>query len=120
MDSYAVVEQEEGLGLDEDSEREEKRAMAVRMTRKLLPRLGQQNVQAVMAYVIDAVDAGRWDVPNQEIMEAVGLSNDTVRTSLSRGFRRLSRLAQEEGLAEELLVEANIVQPQEEEEEYNK
>lgn len=96
----------------------ERRAKAIGIARLLLPRLGQQNIQAVMSYVIDAVEAGRWDVPNQEIQEALGLSNDTVRTSLSRGFRRLRRLAQEQGLAEEGLAEAGLTQNNENEDEY--
>ena len=61
---------------------------------------------AVMGYLIDAVEAGRWDVSNQEIGEALGLTNDTVRTSLSRGFRRLNRLAQEEGISNNEIGEA--------------
>jgi RNA polymerase sigma factor (sigma-70 family) len=85
---------------DDGADRERKRAQALAVARSVLPRLGQEHVQSVMAYVFDAVEAGREDVPNAEIAEALGLSNQTVRTSLSRGFKRLSRIALENGLAE--------------------
>jgi len=78
---------------------EERREKAVAVARSLLPKLGQKNLQDVLSYVIEAVEAGREDVPNAEIAEALGLSSDTVRTSLSRGFRRLERAAREVGLS---------------------
>jgi DNA-directed RNA polymerase specialized sigma24 family protein len=79
--------------------RDKRRRQAVAIARSLLPRLGQQNVQAVMSYVLDAVEAKREDVPNQEIADALGISLVTVKNSLSRAFRRLERIAREEGLA---------------------
>jgi DNA-directed RNA polymerase specialized sigma24 family protein len=77
-----------------------RRAEAIRIARGLVPRLGQQNIQSVFSYVLDALQAGEVDVSNQEIATALGISTETVRTSLSRGFARLTRIAREEGLAE--------------------
>lgn len=89
----------EGLGdPDDELDFEEKRRRAIAIARTLIPRLGQQNVQAVMAFVIDAVESGREDLRDGEIAEALGLSLDTVRQSKSRGFRRLARIARDERL----------------------
>jgi len=79
-------------------EREEKRVRAIAIARSLLPRLGQQHLQDVMSYLLEAVEAGYEDVSNSEIADALGLTPDTVRQSLSRGFRRLQRIAREEGI----------------------
>lgn len=65
---------------------------------RLLPRLGQQNVQRVMEMVLDAIEKGVENLPNAEISEALGLTEVTVRKCKSRGFERLQRLAREEGL----------------------
>jgi len=80
---------------------EETRRIALRIARGLLPRLGQQRLQDVMAYILDAIEAGREDISNEEIEEALGLSSGTVRTAKSRGFSRLSRIAKEEKLLPE-------------------
>ncbi|SRR6266536_1456111 len=86
------------IGSDPEDDCDRRRAEAVRIARTLLPRLGQQNIQSVFAYVLDALEAGEVDVPNREIAEALGISAETVRTSLSRGFARLTRIARDEGL----------------------
>jgi DNA-directed RNA polymerase specialized sigma24 family protein len=78
--------------------RERRRGAALTLARELLPRLGQQRAQAVMGYVFDAVERGVVDLPSRDIAEALGMSDQVVRQSLSRGFRRLARLAEEEGL----------------------
>ncbi|SRR6266571_434026 len=85
-------------GPDPEEDYDKHRAEAIRIARGLLPRLGQQNVQAVLAYLLDALEAGVMDVQNQEIADALAISIETVRTSLSRGFARLTRIAREEGL----------------------
>ena len=85
--------------------------------RKLLNRLGQENVQSVMAYVFDCIEAKRYDVTPAEISGALGLSSGTVRTSLSRGFKRLKRIAMEDNLAEQILSEAELITDIEDEEE---
>ncbi len=85
-------------------EYEEKKAKAISLARQLLPRLGQRNIQTVMSYVIDCVEANRDDVPHREIAEALGLTVDTVKTSLWRGFQRLDREARKEGITEGALA----------------
>ncbi len=83
----------------EDAElRARRRTAAVRLARSLLPRLGQERAQQVMGYVLDAVERGDVHVPSQDIAEALGVSDDVVRQSLSRGFRRLARLGAAQGL----------------------
>ena len=67
----------------------------------MLPLLGQENIQKVMTYIFDALATGVVDVSNEEIGEALGLSNDTVRTCRSRGFSRLQTRAVERGLTDE-------------------
>lgn len=90
-------------GSDEELDWEERRGRAIAIARSLIPRLGQSSIRAVMSYVIDAVEAGCEDLPSREIAEALGLSDDTVRQSLSRGFRKLARIVREEGLADQEL-----------------
>jgi DNA-directed RNA polymerase specialized sigma24 family protein len=80
---------------------EERRARAVAHARRLLPRLGQANVQAVMTIVIEAVERQVPSLSIAEIAEALGQSQQTVKTWYWRGFERLKRLAAEEGLAAE-------------------
>jgi DNA-directed RNA polymerase specialized sigma24 family protein len=80
---------------------DERRARAIRHARRLLPRLGQANVQAVMEVVIDAVER---DIPSlsvAEIAQSLGQSQQTVKVWYWRGFERLKRLAAEQGLAAE-------------------
>lgn len=84
----------------EDDRRAEKRGKAIALARRLLPKLGQETIRSVMSYVLEAVEAGREDVPNKELAEALGLTLGAVKTSLSRAFARLARLAREEGLTE--------------------
>lgn len=77
--------------------------------RKLLPRLGQENVQKVMGYVFDCIDAQKYDVKPVEIAEVLCLSSGTVRISLKRGFDRLKRIAIEDDLANQILEEAEQI-----------
>jgi DNA-directed RNA polymerase specialized sigma24 family protein len=76
-----------------------KRAIAV--ARSLIHRLGGENIQKVMNYILDAVEAGREHLPNTEIADALGLTDVTARQLKKRGFDRLKRIAQEEGYAGE-------------------
>jgi DNA-directed RNA polymerase specialized sigma24 family protein len=69
--------------------------------RRLLPQLGQENLRGVMAYIFDAIEAGREEVPNVEIADALALHPDTVRQSRLRGFQRLTRLAKDDRLVRE-------------------
>lgn len=88
-----------------DAEREERqhredalRDEAVRIARKLLPRIGRGQIVDVMELVIDAAADGLPDLSNTLIAETLGLSTDAVRSLLTRGFRRLRRVAEEEGV----------------------
>jgi DNA-directed RNA polymerase specialized sigma24 family protein len=88
-------------GEEPDSGEDERGAMiqrAVKIARKLLPRLGQETIRRVMSLVVDAAEEGLEDLPNRHIAELLDLSVDTVKQSKSRGFERLKRLAKEEGL----------------------
>jgi len=87
--------------LDPDADWDRRRLRAVSIARSLLPRLGQENLQRVMEFVLDAVEAGREDIHNSEIADALGLKLGTVRTSLSRAFARLARIAREENLIDQ-------------------
>lgn len=77
--------------------------------RKLLGKLGQENVQKVMGYVFDSIEAQKYDVKPAEIANALGLSSGTVRISLKRGFDRLKRIAHEDDLAGKILSEAKSI-----------
>jgi len=94
--SYTLLD-----SLAEEQERDRKKERAISIARSLLPQLGQQNLRAVMSYLLEAVAMGYEDVSNEEIAEALGLSLDTVRQSLSRGFQRLERKAKEAGLTDQ-------------------
>ncbi len=71
---------------------------AVATARRLLPKLGQQNVQDVMRCLIDAVEAGEQDLPHRVVADALGLNQGTVRVLMKRGLDRLARAARAEGL----------------------
>ena len=87
------------LGELDAADPEAQRAQAVAIAWSLLSKLGQQSIQAVMSYVFAAVEAGQAVVTNEEIVDATGLSPATVRQSLSRGWRRLERIAGDENVA---------------------
>lgn len=90
---------------DESEELDQERTLteAIATARRLLPRLGQVNVQRVMAYIIEVVEEDPYliDIPNSDIAEALGMSVDAAKQSKSRGFRRLTSIAKEEGLIAE-------------------
>lgn len=66
----------------------------------LLPRLGQTNVQEVMRYVLVAIQNGIHHVDYGEIADALGITRGVAKTSLRRGFERLTRIAKEENLVD--------------------
>lgn len=78
------------------------RRIAIEAARRLLPQLGQANIQNVMEVIIDAVESGREDISNTEIAEITGLETGTVATLKHRGFKRLTTLSEKEGLANTL------------------
>jgi DNA-directed RNA polymerase specialized sigma24 family protein len=83
---------------EQEEEREKRRIAAVQIARSLLPKIGEENIQRVMAVVLDAVEQDVVDLPHRAIAEAVGLSVGTVQRLVSRGFERLEREAKREGL----------------------
>jgi len=83
---------------DEEDVAERRRKEAIAIARRLLPQLGQQNVQDVMRCLVDAVEAGEQDLPHRVVAEALGLNEGTVRVLMMRGLDRLGRLARAEGL----------------------
>ena len=97
-DSAAGDEEDAPRIEDEMPEWEEAMKQSIATARRLLPRLGQENIRLVMSMIFDALEAGNQDITNQEIGESLGLSSDTVRQAKSRGFSRLQRIAQEEGI----------------------
>lgn len=82
---------------------EERKRKGVEIARSLLPKIGEETVQRVMAYYIDAVEKGVEDVTSKEVAEALGLSQDSVRVWKQRGFERLKRAAIAAGYRKEYL-----------------
>ncbi len=81
----------------EEQDQIEKEKKVIQIARSLLPKIGGENVQKVMSYVFDAIEAGAEDITNREISEALGLSESSVRKWKQRGFERLRRSAKEAG-----------------------
>lgn len=77
---------------------EARRKEAVRVARELLPRIGHGQVVAVMEVLIDAAENELPDLPPSAIAEHVGISENAARTLVSRGLKRLRRLAEQEGV----------------------
>lgn len=77
---------------------EHRRREAIRITRDLLPRIGQGQVVDVMTIVIDAVEAEVSDLSSADIADALRISTDSARALLSRGFGRLERAARDAGI----------------------
>lgn len=77
---------------------EARRKEAIRVARKLLPRTGHGQVVTVMEVLIDAAENRLPDLPASAIAEHVGISENAARTLVSRGLKRLRRLAEQEGV----------------------
>jgi DNA-directed RNA polymerase specialized sigma24 family protein len=95
---HHVLPQDAEQEADTDRQREQARDMALAKARELLPRLGQENVQRAMSLVLEAVERGNTDLPIAAVADTLGLSYDTAKKCLQRGFARLSRLAREAGI----------------------
>lgn len=93
------VVDEEALTIDPD----ELKRQGIEVARSLLPRIGKETVQAVMSYIIDAIEAGVEDIPSREIGEALGLLESSVRKWRQRGFDRLKREAIKDGYHKKLV-----------------
>lgn len=100
-DSVRIAQGEHGSEQEAILAADERRARAVAHARRLLPRLGQANVQAVMEIVIEAVERQVPSLSVADIAQALGQSQQTVKVWHWRGFQRLKRLAAKEGLAAE-------------------
>jgi DNA-directed RNA polymerase specialized sigma24 family protein len=95
----AQVQEEQPDDLYDELDLDEKLKLAINIARSLISKLGPQNIQQVMEYIFDAVEAGREDVTAEEICEALGYTNrGTVRVWIQRGFERLAERAREEGI----------------------
>lgn len=70
---------------------------ALRVARSLIAQLGLETVQRVMTLIFDAVELGHVGITNADVAEILDLDVDAVRQARSRGFRRLERLARENG-----------------------
>ena len=75
-----------------------RREEAIRLARRLLPKIGKGQVVSVMELVIEAVEQGVPDLSTTDIGDTLGISTDAARTLLGRGFNRLYRVAREEGI----------------------
>ena len=78
--------------------REEHRKEAIRIARKLLPRIGEGHVVDVMELLIDAAENQLPDLPSSSIAAQLRISPSAARALLSRGRKRLRRLAVQEGV----------------------
>lgn len=107
-DRFRSHEFDDRRGSYESPPRVDLRRQAIQAARRLIPRLGQQNVQSVMAYLVDAVEQEREDLSAQEVADALGLTVGTAKVSMTRGLQRLSRIAREEGLADHLLRDLSV------------
>lgn len=107
---------EKGLGQQEELDDEYCLKLAIREARRLIPKLGQENIQKVMGYVLDCLEVQKFDIRPIEIAEILGMNPNTVRTNLKRGYERLERAALEASSAERLLSELQLLSEMEEEE----
>ncbi len=99
-----LPEQEDCQGLDDDERArldtlaDHRRSEAVRLARRLLPKVGQGQVVAVMEIVIDTVEAGLPDLSAEAVGETLGITTAAARALMSRGLERLRRAARDEGI----------------------
>ena len=86
-------EREERHEIEESQRRE-----AIRLARELLPQIGGGQILDVMELVIDAAEDRLPDLPASSIAEALDISKNAARTLVSRGMKRLRRLAEQKGV----------------------
>src|SRR5207253_10952451 len=53
---------------------DELRTEAVRKAREYLPKLGELNTRRIMAFILEGIERGAFDLDNSTIAEALGLS----------------------------------------------
>ena len=83
---------------EEDEEPDQRSSELFARARELVPRLGEDNIQKIMIYLLDALEAGRASVPNQEIADVVGLTLASAKSLKSRAIDRFLKRAPEVGL----------------------
>ena len=74
-----------------------RRELAFKLVERLIPQLGQENVQQVMSLFLEAAREGVADLPNSRVAEILGLTEENVKKSRQRGMDRLRRKALAEG-----------------------
>lgn len=117
-EDHTVTTEQEGkkrISADPEEEHDERIKEGIRIARSLLPKIGEENVQKVMSYIINAVEAGVVDISNREIAEAISLSEVSVRKWKQRGFERLKRAAIKEGYRKEFFRDITPTDNDEEE-----
>jgi len=83
-----------------DSDRHRLYAKAIDISRRLLPRIGQENVRRAMEVYLDAVERGE-EITHRQVGEILGVPRNTAKMLRSRGIHRLTRLAQDDGIIRE-------------------
>jgi DNA-directed RNA polymerase specialized sigma24 family protein len=77
----------------------DRRSEAIRLIRQLIPQIGTGQIVDVLQMAFDAAIDGEVDLPPSEIGDALGISAEAVRSLLSRGFRRLRKTAEKNGIS---------------------
>lgn len=96
-DEYRTLDSEESPDV-----RNRLKAEALRIARAFVMQLGLETLQRVMTVIFDAIELGHVTITNAEIAEILDLDEVVVRQARSRGFRRLERLAREQGYGDRL------------------
>jgi len=114
---YSLTSEQAGekrISYDSEEEHDARVKEGIKIARSLLPKIGEENVQKVMSYIINAVESGVIDISNSEIAEAIGLSEVSVRKWKQRGFERLKRVAIKEGYRKEFFRDITPMDNEEE------
>lgn len=102
VDNLAEGSTDDGLDDEErsraDALADHRRDEAIRLARRLLPKVGQGQVLDVMTMVIDAVAARDTDFSPEVVADVLGITQDSARKLMSRGLDRLRRAAIAEGI----------------------
>jgi DNA-directed RNA polymerase specialized sigma24 family protein len=77
----------------------DRRAEAIRLIRQLIPQIGTGQIVDVLQMAFDAAIDDEVDLPPSEIGDALGISAEAVRSLLSRGFKRLKKAAEKNGIS---------------------
>lgn len=97
-DESTEAELDEAQRQGRDALADHRRCEAIRLARRLLPRIGEGQVVAVMELVIETVEAQLPDLSAETVAETLGISAPAARSLMSRGLDRLRRVARDEGV----------------------